>query len=389
MQKTMDRSSFLRAVAVTAGAFVLDPRGLAEGLAATCSSNGPYGDLGDPDANGIRLPAGFSSRVIARAGSAVPGTGYTWHRYPDGGVCFARSDGGWVYVSNSEVGSGGGRVSSIRFDASGKIVGAKRICAYTNRNCAGGHTPWGTWLTCEEVARGFVYECWPWGEKSQVRRSALGRFRHEAAGVDAARNTVYLTEDEPDGRLYRFRYVNAGDLSTGTLEVAIVDAENRVSWTKVPDPTGYNVRTRYQVPESTIFKSSEGAWFGGDVLHFVTKGDNKVWAYDVVSRTISVIYDPTTSCNPVLPGVDNVTQSSSGDIYVAEDGGDMQLVILAPDGSISPFLQVTGQTGTECAGQAFSPAGDRLYFSSQKGGTNTYGITYEITGPFRTSAVTA
>ena len=384
MRHTIDRSRFLRGAALTVGAFMLDPRALAQGLAATTTTSvGPYGPLGVADANGIRLPAGFTSRVIARAGSSIPGTSYTWHRYPDGGVCFARSDGGWVYVSNSEIGSGGGGVSSIRFDATGKIVGAKRICSNTNRNCAGGHTPWGTWLTCEEVSRGFVYECWPWGEKAQVRRSALGRFRHEAAGVDAARNTVYLTEDEPDGRLYRFRYATSGDLSKGTLEVAIVASDTTVSWKQVPDPTGYNVRTRYQVAEATIFKASEGAWFGGDVLHFVTKGDNRVWAYNVVSSTIKVVYDPTTSPNPILTGVDNVTQSRSGDIYVAEDGGDMQLVILAPDRSVSPFLQVTGQTGTECAGQAFSPGGDRLYFSSQKAGTNKYGITYEIRGPFR------
>ena len=379
----IDRSRFLRGSALALGAFMLDPRGLARGLAATCTTPGPYGPLGNADANGLRLPAGFTSRVIARAGSKVTGTSYRWHRYPDGGACFARSDGGWVYVSNSEVGSSGGGVSSIRFGAGGAIVGARRICSTTSRNCAGGATPWGTWLTCEEVERGRVLECWPWAEKPATSRLALGRFRHEAAGVDAARQTVYLTEDEPDGRLYRFRYASDGDLTTGVLELAVVDSQNVVTWTKVPDPSGYNVPTRYQVPAATIFKASEGAWFGGDVFHFVTKGDNRVWAYDVVASTIEVIYDPLTSCNPVLTGVDNVTVARSGDIYVAEDGGDLQLVILGSDGSVSPFLQVTGQTSTECAGQAFDPAGDRLYFSSQRGGANRYGITYEIRGPFR------
>ncbi len=380
---TMDRSKFLRGGALTLGAFMLDPRGLARGLAATCKAQGPYGPLGNPDANGIRLPAGFTSRVIARAGSRVPGTSYRWHRYPDGGACFPLSDGGWVYVSNSEVDSSGGGVSSIRFNASGGIVGARQICSKTSRNCAGGPTPWGTWLTCEEVAHGRVFECWPWAEKPAASRLALGRFRHEAAGVDAVRKTVYLTEDEPDGRLYRFRYASDGALTAGVLEVAIVDSGNTVTWRQVPDPSGANVHTRYQVPAATIFKASEGAWFGGDVFHFVTKGDNRVWAYDVVASTIDVIYDPLTSCNPVLAGVDNVTVARSGDIYVAEDGGGLQLVILGSDESVSPFLQVTGQTETECAGQAFSPAGDRLYFSSQRGGSNNHGVTYEIRGPFR------
>jgi secreted PhoX family phosphatase len=383
MAQAMNRSRFLRTSALAAGAFMLDPRRLADGLAATCSAEGPYGPLGDPDIRGIRLPAGFTSRVVARAGSVVKGTGYAWHRFPDGGACFPRSDGGWVYVSNSEVGSGAGGVSAIRFGAGGGVLGAKRICSSTTRNCSGGPTPWGTWLTCEETLRGRVFECWPWGERVAVKRLALGRFKHEAAGVDAVRKTVYLTEDEPDGRLYRFRYVNEGDLTAGTLEVATVGAQNSVTWAAVPDPSAVSTQTRYQVPGSTVFKGAEGAWFGGDTLHFVTKGDNRVWAYNAATRTIAVIYSRATSCNPVLSGVDNVTAAPSGDIYVAEDGGDMQLVILGRDGSVSPFLQVAGQSGSECAGQAFSPGGNRLYFSSQRGGANGYGITYEIRGPFR------
>jgi secreted PhoX family phosphatase len=85
----------------------------------------------------------------------------------------------------------------------------------------------------------------------------------------------------------------------------------------------------------------------------------------------------------VLRGVDNVTGTPGGDIYIAEDGGDMQLVLLGYDGSVSPFLQVIGQNGSEITGPAFSPAGDRVYFSSQRGGPSRNGITYEVTGPFR------
>jgi secreted PhoX family phosphatase len=79
--------------------------------------------------------------------------------------------------------------------------------------------------------------------------------------------------------------------------------------------------------------------------------------------------------------VDNVVVARSGDVYVAEDGGNMQLVILGPDESVSPFLEVTGQSGSEITGPAFSPDGSRLYFSSQRGGSG--GITYEVRGPFR------
>src|SRR5918999_2641243 len=64
---------------------------------------GPYGPLGPPDANGVRLPQGFSSRVIARGGMEVEGTDYTWHIFSDGASTFRTKDGGWILVSNSEV----------------------------------------------------------------------------------------------------------------------------------------------------------------------------------------------------------------------------------------------------------------------------------------------
>lgn len=380
----MRRRDFLRATVVGVGVVALNPRSFSKALAATCSASGPYGALGPADVNGIKLPAGFTSRVVARSGSKVSGTRYEWHTAPDGGATFALSDGGWVYVSNSELDSTGG-AGSLRFGADGSIVGATRILSKTNRNCAGGPTPWGTWLSCEEIDRGRVFECDPLNRTAAVARLPLGRFKHEAAVVDGVAQTVYLTEDEADGCFYRFRYPTPNDLSSGTLEVATVDIDGFVGWTAVPDPAATSTATRYQVPGSTVFKRGEGAWYGNGVVYFTTSGDNRVWAYDVATQAISVIYDDDTSCNPVLTGVDNVVASSSGDLYVAEDGGDMQLVILAPDGSVSPFLQITGQDGSEITGPAFAPSSDRLYLSSQRGGFRGKGITYEIKGPFRSS----
>ncbi len=216
----------------------------------------------------------------------------------------------------------------------------------------------------------------------------MGRFNHEAAAVDPTGRCVYLTEDQPDGRLYRYRPSSWPDLAAGTLEVAAVSGSS-VAWSAVPDPAARTTATRYQVAQSSAFNGGEGAWYGDGKVWFTTKGDNRVWELDVatVPQTIKVIYDDSTSPNPILTGVDNIVGSVSGDLFVAEDGGNLELVLIEPNGGTSPFLRVLNQTESELAGPAFDPSGTRLYFSSQRGPTGSgSGITYELTGPFRTSA---
>ena len=374
----MDRRAFLRAGLASAAVAAFGPR-----LAACGPDLGPYGALGTADANGIKLPSGFTSAVVARSGSAVPGTGHTWHAAPDGGATFPITGGGWTYVSNSELGAAAGGAGAIHFGGDGSVVGASCILSGTTRNCAGGPAPWGRWLSCEEFGGGRVWECDPLGVAPAVVRPALGVFNHEAAAVDPVRGHVYLTEDESDGRLYRFRPTAYPDLSSGTLEVATVES-GVVRWTEVPDPSARLVPTRQQVPTSTAFRGGEGAWYADDTLWFTTKGDNRLWELDVVSSQLTVLYDATKYSTPVLTGVDNVVQAANGDLYVCEDGGDMQLVIVRPDGDVWPFLQVTGQAGSELTGPAFDPSGTRLYFSSQRGPTGTgSGVTYEVRGPFQ------
>jgi secreted PhoX family phosphatase len=89
------------------------------------------------------------------------------------------------------------------------------------------------------------------------------------------------------------------------------------------------------------------------------------------------------SAEPVLSGVDNVTVSGPGTVYVAEDGGDMQLVAITAD-RVFPVLQVVGHEQSEITGPAFDPSGTRLYFSSQRGASGSVysGVTYEVSGPF-------
>ncbi|MFJ8647323.1 alkaline phosphatase PhoX [Streptomyces sp. NPDC093546] len=385
----MERRSFLRGAVIggTSAAFGFTLMRGAAYAAPAQPGPGPYGALGAADANGIRLPSGFTSRVIARSGQRVGSTSYTWHNAPDGGACFA--DGtGWIYVSNSEISSTGG-ASAIKFSATGAITGAYRILSNTNRNCAGGATPWNTWLSCEEVDTGYVYETDPWGVKAAVRHPAMGRFNHEAAAADPVRKVIYLTEDKSDGCFYRFVPATWGDLSTGTLQVlkAGTATSGTFTWANVPDPDGSPTATRSQVSGAKKFNGGEGCYYANDTVWFTTKGDNRLWRLNLTTNTYELAYDDSlvTSGTAPLTGVDNVTGASSGDLYIAEDGGSMDICVVTPDDVVAPFLRIEGQSGSEICGPAFSPDGKRLYFSSQRGttGTSSGGITYEVTGPFR------
>jgi secreted PhoX family phosphatase len=132
-QRGINRRSLLGGMAATAGAITVG-RALVSrdfAFAEASAGDGPYGPLGAANANGIQLPAGFTSRVIAVSGTTVSNSSYVWHIAPDGGACFPKGSAGWVYASNSEVGAAGGGVGVIEFSSSGNVAGAYGILTGT------------------------------------------------------------------------------------------------------------------------------------------------------------------------------------------------------------------------------------------------------------------
>ncbi len=197
--------------------------------------------------------------------------------------------------------------------------------------------------------------------------------------------TLYLTEDRTDGGLYRFTPAAYPDLSAGLFEVAVITGQSRmVAWKRVPDPSAAVEDTRYQVATRRVFNGGEGIVYHDGRVFFTTKGDNRVWALDTTSHRLEIIYDDDSAITPVLTGVDNITVRFDGSLYVAEDGGDLQVVVIDPDGRVYPILELEGHDASEITGVTFSPDASRLYFSSQRGiiGTSMGGITFEVTGPF-------
>ena len=432
---TPDRRQFLRA---TASAFAaLAAAGCttraAGGLASLPVADGYGPPVPDP-AGLLDLPRGFSYRVLSALGDAMDDGG-TVPDNADGMGCFDLGNGEWALVRNHELSpdedSGGasgpaydtvarsliplpGGTTTVVLDARTLAVKRQfRSLSGTIRNCAGGVTPWGSWLTCEEnVARadgrinkdhGYVFEvpANATGPVDPVPLKAMGRFNHEAACVDPASGIVYLTEDRNDSLLYRFVPSRPGRLAEGgTLQALALEgiADSR-NWDAVtitpgmpvagrwitldnPEAPEDDLRTRGAALGATLFARGEGLWMGEGEFYFAATSGGAA-RQGQIFRVRPAMHGPdlldlffeSGSVGEYSFG-DNLTIAPDGELIVCEDqytpGHVNHLRGITRDGRAYDFARV--RVDSETAGACFSPDG-RVLFVNIFGPTRTLAIT--------------
>lgn len=393
----------------------------------------------------LELPEGFRYASFGWRGDRLE-DGRVTPGMHDGMAAFAGADGRIRLVRNHELDgdrgtfgaapaydpSASGGTTTIEFDpAAGRMTRSWASLCGTTRNCAGGPTPWGSWITCEETLaeprpanryrrkHGYVFEVPADGMATAEPLAGLGRFVHEAVAVDPATGIVYLTEDHGASGFYRFVPTTPGTLAEGgRLEMLAVSGRARfntssrqrsgtrypVHWVAIDDPDrahrsaslgdSEGVSSQGWAKGAAIFARLEGAWYGGGAIYFDATsggdaGSGQIWEYTPGQETLRLVFE---SPGPhVLNKPDNLAVSPRGGIAICEDGSGavQRLHGMTRDGRLFPFIrnhvvlrgERHGYRGDfrdrEFAGVSFSPDGAWMFFNIQ-----TPGITFAVTGPW-------
>ncbi len=390
-----------------------------------------YGPL-VPDPNGLLdLPAGFQYRTFSLTGelmsdgNLVPG-GH------DGMAAFPGPRNTVILVRNHELSPDSdtqvigprpydplckGGTTNLVVGSNCQLIKHFTSISGTYRNCAGGPTPWGSWITCEEntstvatndpkdpannvsTSHGYNFEV-PASTTTPVKPEpliAMGRFNHEAVAVDPKTGIVYETEDRGDSLFYRFIPKERGKLEKGgTLQALkfkdIFQAQTfagfpkrkpmKVEWVTItdPNPPEDTVREEGFAKGAAQFARGEGIWYGNGEIYFCcTSGGalelGQVWRYIPAKETIELFVESTSAAE--LENPDNIVVSPYGDLILCEDGDDQQFLVgVTPKGELYQFAR-NAINDSEFAGACFSPDGKTLFVNIQ-----TPGITFAIWGPW-------
>jgi secreted PhoX family phosphatase len=462
--KNSRRHFFRQSTAVTLGFLGLDRYLCAAG--AKVPRIEPWGPLGKDPHRILNLPEGFSYRVLSRTGDRMS-DGYLVPGKPDGMAAFPGEGDRVVLVRNHELSYGSGEsgpfkdngklpknfesamcydpgkdgeepflggTSNLVFDpATGEVEGEFLSLFGTDRNCAGGPTPWGSWITCEEpgdlvsergLGHGYCFEV-PAGSEPRLTQpeplKAMGRFRHEAIAVHPHSGAVYLTEDRGDGLIYRFLPAQPGQLQAGgkLQALRIRDRKSADTRTWPGDAVAFPLRQRYPVDWMDLeeidaplddlrlrgfaagaarFSRGEGMWYGSkeqvgeEAIYWAcTDGgaiqNGQIFRYfpsplegqsgeSEKPGELELFLEPNDT--DLLKNGDNICIAPAGDLVICEDTGGVNSVRgVTPSGEFYTIAE-NAISGSEFCGACFSPDGRWLFVNIQ-----TPGITLAVTGPWR------
>jgi uncharacterized protein len=467
MTTTVDRRAFLRgAGALAAGVAIGGPL---EAFAARAALGAPahadgYGEL--VNKGDLLLPRRFRYRVISRQGDLMSDGNPTPSRF-DGMVAFRAGDEtilmrnhenrrrltpAGIFAPANEIDVvvpeelrydpnplWNGGVVRLRVDDR-RVEDSRAVLGGTTHNCAGGPTPWGSWISCEELFQppplptgtvtgrhGYIFEvdARTKNPSAAVPITSAGRFEHEAVAWLA--DALYETEDRGNASFYRYvpssQPAVSGDLAasnSGALQALVVSgfptldtrsalgwpggvgASHPVEWVTIPTPdpagdgAGVGVRFQAQALGAAIFARTEGCWASGDKVYFdcttgggptasPPDGNGQVFALDPAAGTLTLVLQSGGPAELAKP--DNMALARTGDLFLCEDNPAFltepnRIIGMTPGGRVFEFARAVTNP-TEFCGVCFDPTNHTMYVNQQGGAEGPLGVTYAIWGPWK------